>query len=38
MASIFGDMTPELSKMIQAVVFYLVTAEGIFRFFKGRRR
>ncbi|RKX54392.1 MAG: ABC transporter permease [Thermotoga sp.] len=38
MASIFGDMTPELSKMIQAVVFYLVTAESIFRFFKGRRR
>ncbi len=36
--SIFADLTPEISRIIQGVIFYLVTAYGLIDFLKERRR
>ncbi|OAA26334.1 ABC transporter permease [Kosmotoga arenicorallina S304] len=35
--SLFSDITPELARIIQAAVFYLITAEGLFSFMKARK-
>lgn len=37
-ASLFSDITPEIAKLIQSVVFYLVTAEGLFSFVKKSKK
>ncbi len=36
-SSFFTDMSPEIARIIQATVFYLVTAEGLLAFMKRRR-
>lgn len=37
-ASFEADLTPEIARIVQAVIFYLITAEGLFSFFARRRR
>ena len=36
-ASLFSDITPEIARIIQAAVFYLVTAEGLLSFIRARK-
>ncbi|MFW6122420.1 MAG: ABC transporter permease [Petrotogales bacterium] len=36
--SLLSDITPEVARIIQAVVFYLVTAEGLLSFIKSRKK
>lgn len=36
-SSFFTDMSPEIARIIQASIFYLVTAEGLLAFLKKRR-
>ena len=36
-ASLFSDITPEIARIIQATVFYLITAEGLLSFIKARK-
>ncbi|HAA85716.1 MAG TPA: ABC transporter permease [Kosmotogaceae bacterium] len=36
-SSFFTDMSPEIARIIQASIFYLVTAEGLLTFLKKRR-
>lgn len=37
-SALFSDITPEVGRIIQASVFYLVTAEGLISFLKKKRR
>jgi simple sugar transport system permease protein len=36
--SLLSDITPEVARIIQSVVFYLVTAEGLLSFIKSRKK
>lgn len=36
-ASLFSDITPEIARIIQSAVFYLVTAEGLLSFIRSRK-
>ena len=37
-ASFEADLTPEVARIVQAVIFYLITAEGLFGFLRRKRR
>lgn len=37
-ASFEADLTPEIARIVQAVIFYLITAEGLFSFFVRRKK